>query len=110
MPDRNYCVYILASYSRVLYIGSTSNLMRRLYQHRSRLVKGFTRKYDVTRLVYYEQTPNSRAAVEREQELKGWRRAKKVRLIESVNPGWLDLAADWFEPGGVHGGPPGRAG
>ena len=96
MPDRNYCVYILASYSRVLYIGSTSNLTRRLYQHRSRLVKGFTQKYDVTRLVYYEQTPNSRAAVERERELKGWRRAKKVRLIESENPGWLDLAADWF--------------
>jgi putative endonuclease len=100
MPDRLYAVYILASHSRVLYVGSTSDLVRRVYQHRTRSVKGFTQRYDITRLVFFEQTPNSRAAVEREQELKGWRRAKKVRLIESVNPGWLDLAADWFEPGG----------
>ena len=100
MTDRIYATYILASRSRVLYVGSTSNLIRRMYQHRARIVKGFTQQYDVTRLVYYEQTPNSRAAVEREQEIKGWRREKKVRLIESVNPGWLDLAEDWFEAPG----------
>ena len=97
MPDRIYATYILASRSRVLYIGSTSDLIRRMYEHRSGAVKGFTQRYDVTRLVYYEQTPNSRAAVEREREIKGWRREKKLRLIESVNAGWLDLAEDWFE-------------
>jgi putative endonuclease len=97
MPDRAYATYILASRSRVLYVGSTSDLVRRVYQHRTRMIKGFTQKYDVTRLVYFEQTPNARAAVAREREIKGWRRQKKVRLIESVNPGWLDLAAGWFE-------------
>ncbi len=97
MPDRIYATYILSSRSRILYVGSTSDLIRRMYQHRTRVIKGFTQQYDVTRLVYYEQTSNARAAVEREQEIKGWRREKKVRLIESVNPGWLDLAEDWFE-------------
>ena len=70
MTDRIYATYILASRSRVLYVGSTSDLVRRMYQHRARIVKGFTQQYDVTRLVYYEQTPNSRAAVEREQEIR----------------------------------------
>ncbi|MGE5927679.1 MAG: GIY-YIG nuclease family protein [Gemmatimonadota bacterium] len=97
MSHRIYAVYILASRSRVLYVGSTSDLIRRIHQHRTRAAKGFTQKYGADRLVYFEQTPNSRAAVEREREIKGWRREKKVRLIESVNPGWLDLAEDWFE-------------
>ena len=97
MPDRTYATYILASRSRVLYVGSTADLIRRMYQHRTRSVRGFTQRYDVTRLVHYEQTSNARAAVEREREIKGWRREKKVRLIESVNPGWIDLARDWFE-------------
>ena len=79
MRDHTPAVYILASRSRVLYIGSTSDLLRRMYQHRTQIVKGFTQRYDVTRLVYFEQTSNSRAAVERERELKGWRREKKVR-------------------------------
>ena len=100
MGDRTHAVYILASRSRVLYIGSTTDLIRRMHQHRTRIVKGFTRQYDITRLVYFEQTFNARAAVERERELKGWRREKKIRLIESVNPGWIDLAADWIEPPG----------
>jgi putative endonuclease len=94
--DRRYYVYILASRSRVLYTGVTNDLLRRMYQHKCGAVEGFTRKYQVTRLVYYEETPNSRAAVTREREIKGWVREKKCRLIESVNSGWVDLASSWF--------------
>ena len=94
--DRRYYVYIMASHSRVLYIGVTSDLRRRVYQHKHGLIKGFTSKYRVTRLVYYEETPSSRAAVARERQIKGWLREKKFRLIESVNTGWDDLASSWF--------------
>jgi putative endonuclease len=96
MDQLQFSVYILASTSRVLYTGVTRDLQRRVYQHRQGLVPGFTRRYRVDRLVYFEQTPSARAAFERERQLKKWSRAKKVRLIESVNAGWLDLAADWF--------------
>jgi len=95
--DRSYYVYIMASHSHVLYIGTTSDLGRRVYQHKAGLLKGFTSKYRVTRLVYYEETPNSRAAVTRERQIKGWVREKKLRLIESVNAGWVDLAEGWFQ-------------
>ena len=89
-------VYILASQSRVLYTGVTRDLIRRLYQHRQGLVRGFTHRYHVNRLVYFEETPSARAAFEREHQIKGWSRQKKLALIESVNAGWLDLATDWF--------------
>jgi putative endonuclease len=95
-PDRRYYAYIMASASGVLYTGSTSDLLRRVYQHKMGLLSRFTAKYAVSRLVYFEDTPNSRAAVERECEIKGWSRVKKVALIESRNPAWLDLAVDWF--------------
>ena len=91
-----YYAYILASKSRVLYVGSTSNLTRRMHQHLHGLIPGFTSSYRVNRLVWWDSTPNARAAVAREREIKSWRREKKVRLIEATNPGWLDLAADWF--------------
>ena len=97
--DRSYFVYILSSRSKVLYTGVTSDLPRRIHQHRHRLVPGFTARYAVNQLVYFEVTSNSRAAVARERELKRWSREKKLRLIDSTNAGWLDLAADWFEPG-----------
>jgi putative endonuclease len=89
-------VYILASHSRVLYVGSTSDPARRMYQHVQGVFPGFTRTYRVTRLVWWDATPNSRGAVAREREIKSWRREKKVRLIEGSNPEWLDLAVDWF--------------
>jgi putative endonuclease len=108
-PDRRYFVYIMASASRVLYTGSTSDLARRVYQHRMGLLSGFTARYAVKRLVYFEDTRNSRAAVEREREIKSWRREKKVTLIESCNAGWLDLAVDWF-PGLPGQGPSLRSG
>jgi putative endonuclease len=91
----SYYVYILASLSRVLYIGSTSDLSRRIHQHLQGTFAGFTKRYRVTRLVWWEETPNSRAAVAREREIKAWRREKKIQLIEASNPGWHDLALDW---------------
>src|SRR4051794_2318059 len=95
-PDCCYYVYIIASESRVLYTGVTNNLHRRVYQHKTRSVPGFTRRYLVTRLVYFESTPNVRAAIEREKAIKAWTRERRIGLIESVNAPWLDLAADWF--------------
>jgi putative endonuclease len=89
-------VYIVASQSRVLYTGITSDLRRRVYQHKHGLIPGFTHQYRVHRLVYFESTSHIRAAIERERQIKSWRREKKLRLIESVNAGWLDLSADWL--------------
>jgi putative endonuclease len=96
VSSSKYYVYIMASRSRVLYCGVTNDLIRRVYQHKSGAIAGFSRKYRVKQLVYFEQTPNSRAAVAREREIKGWVREKKCRLIESANSGWLDLASSWF--------------
>jgi putative endonuclease len=96
VSERRYYVYIMASLSRVLYTGVTCDLTRRVYQHRCGAMAGFSSKYRVDRLVYFEETPNSCAAVSREREIKGWVREKKCRLIESINSGWVDLASDWF--------------
>ena len=96
MPIRFY-VYILASHTRVLYTGVTRDLLRRIHQHRLGQIAGFTKRYHVTRLVYFEETSSARVAFERERQIKGWSRAKRIQLVESVNAGWLDLAKDWFE-------------
>ena len=96
MADKTFHVYILASRTRVLYVGVTSDLMKRLWEHRQKLVAGFTAQYNVDRLVYLEETPDALAAIAREKQIKGWLRAKKVALIEAENPGWRDLSADWF--------------
>jgi putative endonuclease len=85
----------MASKSRVLYVGVTNNLQRRVEQHKQKLVEGFTHKYNVTRLVYYEMTNDVRAALAREKQIKSWRRSKKIELIESVNPTWQDLSEEW---------------
>ena len=90
---RQYYVYILASKRNgTLYIGMTNNLARRVWEHKQGLVKGFTKKYDVERLVYSESFARPRDAIEREKRLKKWNRAWKIQLIESVNPGWKDLS------------------
>jgi putative endonuclease len=99
--ERGYFVYILASRSRVLYVGTTGDLYRRVYQHKTGAIQGFTFKYKVNRLVYFETTPNSRAAVTREREIKGWTREKKCRLVDQANLGWQDLASNWFPARGV---------
>jgi putative endonuclease len=94
-----FYVYLLSSQSRVLYTGVTRDLLRRIHQHRLGLVPGFTSRYHVHRLVYFEPTPDARSAFEREHQIKAWSRKKKIDLIESVNAGWLDLAVDWFPKG-----------
>ena len=94
MP-KNYYVYILASKRNgTLYIGVTNNLERRMYEHKNHLVKGFTEKYNVHMLVYFEQTSNIEAALQREKQLKKWNRKWKLDLIESVNAEWKDLSKD----------------
>ena len=89
----HYYVYILASATNVtLYIGVTSDLLRRVYQHRNHIdPDSFTAKYNVHKLVYFEETNDVRSALEREKQLKGWRRSKKNRLVETQNPEWKDL-------------------
>jgi putative endonuclease len=94
MLTKHYFVYIMASHSRVIYVGMTNDLRRRVAQHQQKLVEGFTQKYNVTRLVYYEMTEEVHAALEREKQIKAWRRSKKVALIESMNPRWKDLSGE----------------
>ena len=94
---KKYYIYIVSSLSGTLYTGVTSNIEHRVYQHKHKLINGFTKKYNVDRLVYFEETTEINAAIAREKEIKGWRRSKKIALIKSLNPKWEDLAADWFE-------------
>ena len=89
---KQYYVYILASkIGGTLYIGVTNNLVRRVCQHREKFVEGFTKQYDVTRLVYYEVHSDIEAAITREKQMKKWNRAWKIRLIEEDNPNWDGL-------------------
>ena len=91
-----YYVYILTNKNnRVMYIGVTNDLARRLYEHKQELVEGFTKRYHVHKLVYYEQTTDVRSAIAREKQLKGWLRARKNELVETMNPEWRDLSEDW---------------
>jgi putative endonuclease len=89
---KQFFVYILASKSRVLYIGVTNDLARRVYEHKQGSIEGFTKRYQVNRLVYFETTCNIRAAITKEKQIKGWLRARKISLIESINPHWEDLS------------------
>ncbi|QQR79250.1 MAG: GIY-YIG nuclease family protein [Candidatus Moraniibacteriota bacterium] len=89
---RSYCVYILASHSRTLYVGVTSNLPRRIWEYKNKAVEGFTKKYNVDQLVYFEQTGDVYSTLAREKQLKSWRREKKILLIEKENPQWLDMS------------------
>jgi len=93
--EKRFYVCILASMSGTLYIGITNDLARRVYEHKEGLVSSFTAKYRVDRLVYFETFKYVGNAIAREKELKGWLRAKKIKLIESVNPSWRDLSRDW---------------
>ncbi|HWZ29373.1 MAG TPA: GIY-YIG nuclease family protein [Gemmatimonadales bacterium] len=96
-----YSVYILASRSRVLYIGVTNDLARRVDEHKRGVVVGFTRRHRVTRLVYFEEFADIHDAIAREKRLKGWRRSRKTELIERRNPTWRDLAESWFQARGA---------
>jgi len=96
MTDRTYYVYLLTNWNnKVIYVGITNDLERRIYEHKEKCVKGFTEKYNVNKLVYYEQTPDINAALNREKEIKKWRREKKNRLVVNTNPLWRDLSEDF---------------
>jgi putative endonuclease len=82
--------------SRTLYTGVTNNLYRRVYEHKNKLIGGFTKKYNITKLVWYEVTSEVASAIAREKQIKGWLRKKKIALIESVNPEWKDLSEEWM--------------
>lgn len=88
--------YLMASRSRVLYVGVCRDLRERIWHHKRGTISGFTRQYRVTRLVWYEQSEAMASAIAREKQIKSWRREKKMALIEAQNAGWLDLAVDWF--------------
>ncbi|MFH1171781.1 MAG: GIY-YIG nuclease family protein [bacterium] len=94
---KSYYVYILASgRNGTLYIGVTNNLMRRMFEHKMKLHKGFTERYSVDQLVYFEETSEILEAIRREKQLKRWNRRWKLELVEKYNPNWHDLAKDWF--------------
>jgi len=86
MLTRSYYVYILSSRRKVLYIGVTNDLVKRIWQHKNHLVQGFTARYNVDRLVFFEETGSVEAALQREKQLKGWKRERKIELVENGNP------------------------
>jgi len=92
---RQYYIYLLSNNYATLYIGVTNSLERRMREHKQRSLPGFASKYNLTKLVYFEVFSDIRDAIAREKHIKGWLRAKKVALIESTNPLWKDLSADW---------------
>jgi putative endonuclease len=94
---KQYYIYILSNASRRIYVGVTNNLERRVYEHKHKLLPGFTSKYNITRLVHFEITSNVLAAIAREKQIKGWLRSKKLALIDSQNPTWEDLSKEWFD-------------
>lgn len=83
--------------SKTLYVGVTNDLKRRVYEHKEKLSDGFTKKYNITKLVYYEETSNINSAIKREKQFKNWHRDWKINLVESVNKEWVDLAEGWFK-------------
>ena len=93
---REYYVYIMTNWTRTLYVGVTNDLVRRVYEHKQKLRDGFTKKYNITFLVYYETTGSVEAARVREKQLKGWLRARKIALIEASNHQWRDLSLGWY--------------
>jgi putative endonuclease len=95
VKEHCYSVYIVASYSGVLYIGMTSDLQERVWQHKNGVFEGFTKKYKCHRLVFFERFSHVAHAIRREKQLKGWTRVRKIALIESMNPRWQDLSENW---------------
>ena len=94
--SRTYYFYLMASASGVLYAGVTNNVQRRVSEHKQKKVPGFSARYNVKNLVYFEMFGDIRAAIRREKQVKGWLRKKKIALIQSMNPQWKDLSADWL--------------
>jgi putative endonuclease len=94
---KTYYVYIMTSRSGTLYTEITSDLERRVYEHKNKMVNGFTKKYDINRLAYYEEVGDVDSAIAREKQIKSWRRSKKIDLVKSMNPTWCDLSEGWYE-------------
>jgi putative endonuclease len=94
---KTYYVYIMGSKTGTLYVGTTSDIKRRVYEHKSHLLPGFTDKYNIERLLYFEAIGDPASAINREKQIKAWRREKKVALIDSINPSWEDLSEDWYD-------------
>ena len=93
---KKFFVYIMTNTSRTLYTGVTSNPERHIFEHKYKTVPGFTSRYNITKSVYYEELPDAISAIALEKEIKGWSRAKHIKLITDFNPTWKDLAKDWF--------------
>ncbi|GMU97211.1 GIY-YIG nuclease family protein [Ignavibacterium album] len=89
---KDYYIYIMTNKSKTLYTGMTNNLNRRVYEHKNKLIEGFTKKYNIDKLIYFELFNNPKDAIRREKQIKGWIRKKKIELIESMNPEWKDLS------------------
>ena len=89
---KTYYVYIMTNFAKTLYVGVTNNLERRVYEHKNKLMKGFTTRYNINKLVYFEESSDAKVAISREKELKGWLRKRKIALIEDQNPMWDDLS------------------
>jgi putative endonuclease len=94
--SNQYCVYIMANIARAIYVGMTNDLQRRVYEHKNKQIPGFTAKYGLDALVYFECGEDVYSAITREKQIKGWTRAKKIQLIESMNPEWKDLSKELF--------------
>ena len=94
---REYYVYMMTNVTGMLYTGVTNDLERRVYEHKNKLVKGFTSRYNLNKLVFFESTDDITIAIAREKQIKGWLRKKKVALIETMNPKWNDLSEDWYD-------------
>ena len=94
---KTFYFYIMASESGTLYIGVTSNIKKRVWEHKNHLVPGFTDKYMIEKLLYFETIGDAISAINREKQIKKWRRQKKVKLIDSENPNWSDLSQDWYD-------------
>ncbi len=97
--EKSYCVYIMSNISKMLYVGVTNNLEKRVLEHKSKLISGFTQKYNLFKLVYFESSGNVRKAIAREKQIKSWHRSRKVALVENMNPQWRDLAEDHARSG-----------
>ena len=95
---KEYYVYIMSNKSCTLYTGITNDLERRVYQHKCKSIEGFTKRYNITRLVYFESTDDVTVAIAREKQIKGMLRNKKIGLIKTLNPEWKDLSEDWYDP------------
>ncbi len=93
---KNYYVYIMTNNSRTLYIGVTNDLKRRVYEHKMELIDGFTKRYKLHKLIFFETSNDINSAIRREKQLKNWHRQWKINLIETQNPEWIDLAKEWY--------------